>query len=119
MSETDNVVAFERDLPTSKLKPRNPDKANCRHRKIWVSQDEPMVECVQCGSVVDPYAWIRAFTADWNAIQMSHELFKKAAAEEQAEIKRKLRQLRKEYASEAERLRDDREVMVMPARERV
>jgi hypothetical protein len=38
----------------------------CKHWKIYVWTREPIIECQDCGAIVDPYYWLRLTMDNWD-----------------------------------------------------
>jgi hypothetical protein len=114
----DNVVSFRKDVPSARLKRLdwNDKRATCRHRCIEVWVKEPIIECSDCGAVVDPFAWIRDLTNEWEEVDRRRDQLRQDAEREMAEIKKQLRMLRGDLRDEKERREAERAVMVLPPR---
>lgn len=119
--DDDNVISFRTAAPSAQMKKLewSDKRSRCDHRQIEVWPKEPIIECVACGVVVDPYAWIRDRCRDWERVMDNVKYKKNAAEQEMKEILGKLRALRKEYASEAEKRSAERAVMILPAQKHV
>lgn len=111
MSEETNVVAFRKDVPTASFKRLDADdlRATCQHRRVCVGMRDPILECAECQAPVDPYVWIRTLTREWDEVCRQHEEKKRSAEREIEVLKKRLRVLRGEYESEAERIAEERE----------
>lgn len=79
---------------------------------MW--QSETVIECADCGAVVDPYVWIRARCHDWHQMLDHIQDQEKQAKAELEKIKKSLRLLRKEYESEVEKKAVESAVMILP-----
>lgn len=112
------VIAFRKAPPSSRLKRLEDDemRLTCRHINVEIWAAEPILECTDCGAVVDPYAWIRTLTREWDAYEKRREDTKREVEREMAELQKRLRILRKEYQDESERCAAEREIAVLPPR---
>lgn len=122
MSEDEsNVLDLKAGLPSARLKRLDfgDKRARCRHRAIAVWPREPIIECVNCGAVVDPYEWIRTVCRNWEMMKNNQEIERAETAAEIAELKKALKVLRREYAGEAERRQLESAVAILPPRRRV
>lgn len=116
MAEDDNVVSFRSGAPSARLKELDwsDARARCQHRSVMVWAKEPILECQDCGAVVDPYAWIRARCADWSSLIAPLKRKKAEMEGEIAELRKALRALRGEFKDEAERRAAERALHVWP-----
>lgn len=39
---------------------RNDKRSTCRHPSVWIWESEPIMECRDCGAMIDPFVWMRA-----------------------------------------------------------
>lgn len=117
MSE-DKVVAFRAGAPSMRLKSLDwtDKRAHCKHVAVQVWQDEPILECKDCGAVVDPYRWIRDRCATWKKMEDEVGYRVKAAKGEMEDLQKSLRILRGEYKDERERRQAETALMVLPPR---
>ncbi len=115
------VIGFRSGAPSARLKAFNgtDPRPNCQHRRIEIWAKEPVVECIDCGSVVDPYWWLRRRCEDWKQAMQAIELKMNAAKQEVEELKAALRILRREYKDEAEKRKAETALMHLPPRSRV
>lgn len=116
MSDDDKVVPFVPSTPSMAFKERGGDikRAICKHWRIAVSQDEPMIECRDCGAIVDPYRWLRQSIGQWDGAIREREFKIQQLDGEIEGRKTALRLIRKEYESEAEKRRAERAIAVLP-----
>ena len=121
MDGDDKIVDFRKGAPSARLKTLDwqDKRSRCEHRSIEVWEKEPILECADCGAVVDPYVWIRRTVGDWKRIVDRHKWEKNEAEREAKEIKQQLRMLRKEFATETEKRRYDSAVMILPPQNRM
>lgn len=114
----DNVIGFRPGPPSARLKSLDwkDKRANCRHRRIEVWTKEPIIECADCGAVVDPYAWMRATIGEWKEMVDAVKYQRRAIEGEIEELKKGLRILRKEYRDEREKQEAANHLMIMPPR---
>lgn len=114
--DEENVVSFRSASPSARLKKFDHDdkRQHCQHKSIEVWCKEPIIECTACGAVVDPYWWIRERCNDWREMVAAITWRRDEAQRELDELKARLRILRKEYATEAERIRAESQLMHMP-----
>lgn len=112
------VVTFRSASPSARLKKFDADdkRQQCQHKRIEVWRKEPIIECAECGAVVDPYWWMRERCQDWRQMVDAVTYRRDEAQRELDELKKHLRILRKEYATEAERIRAEQQLMHMPPR---
>lgn len=117
-SPDSNVITFRRDVPASRIKrpEGNAKRQCCQHRQVEIWACEPVLECRDCGAMVDPYDWIRTLTHEWGDVERQHAYRKREAEREMAEIEKKLRALRGEFRDETERREASRAIAVLPAR---
>lgn len=119
MSDEGNVVEFKVTAPSARMKQFD-DVANkrrsCEHKRVEVWGTEPILECSDCGGVVDPYDWIRKRCRDWKQMVDSVKYNVASAKEELDGLKTAIRLLRKEYKDELEKARACRELFVRPPR---
>lgn len=116
--EDDKIVAFRPGVPSMRLKSLDwtDKRAHCKHTAIEVWQDEPILECKDCGAVVDPYRWIRDRCATWKRMEDEVDYRVKEAKGELKELTKALRILRGEYEGERERRQAETALMVLPPR---
>lgn len=121
MSDDGKVVSFRSLAPSARLKKfdHTDIRANCQHDRIQVWVKEPIIECADCGSVVDPYYWIRRRCSDWQRLHDGVTFQISEAKAELDELRAALKILRGQYRSEAERRRAEHHLMIMPPRRRV
>jgi hypothetical protein len=114
--EEDNIIEFRKAAPSARLKPFDGTEkhATCKHDRVEIWRREPILECADCGVVVDPYAWIRDRVSDWHHMVSEVEYRRSEAQRELDGLKEKLRILRKEYGSEVEKRRAEHALMVLP-----
>lgn len=107
MDDSGNVVEFKKGAPSARLKSLAVDdkRRGCPHRSIEVWPKEPIIECATCGTVVDPYWWLRERCADWREMVQSVEWRRDEAKRELDELRAQLRVL-------------ERQLMIMPPRKR-
>lgn len=117
MSE-ENVIEFRKAAPSARLKEFEGTEKHvaCQHRHVEIWRREPILECADCGVVVDPYAWIRDRVIDWRQMVSDVEYRRDEAQRELNELKARLRVLRKEYSSEIEKRQAEHALMVLPPR---
>jgi hypothetical protein len=120
MADEDNIVEFRAAAPSARLK--NLDwqdkRARCRHKRVEIWRKEPILECTDCGAVVDAHQWIRDRCQDWAQV-MSNLKFKKQEIEaEIGELKKARRILRKKYKDDREKRDAERALMHMPPQRR-
>lgn len=84
--------------------------------RVAVWGNEPILECSDCGGVVDPYKWIRERCADWKQMVDAVQWKVSAAKEELEGLRTAIRLLRKEYKDEVEKARAERNMFVQPPR---
>jgi len=115
-----NIVDFKSSAPSARLKSfdRSAKHTSCRHKQIEVWHREPIIECQNCGVVVDPYQWIRDRCRDHDQMMNSLEYQKQALQGEIEELKKMRRVLRREYRDERERRDTERAVAVLPPQSR-
>lgn len=119
---SDNVVSFRAAAPSARLKELDwtDKRARCEHKKIEVWAKEPILECRDCGAVVDPYAWIRSRINDWRYWQEAERAKYDDLKREREDLQKQVRILRGEYKDEAERVAAERAaaraVAIMPPR---
>ena len=118
MGDDDKVVQFRSaELPSRVKRPDDPKRrAGCQHKRTSIWMDEPILECSDCGAIIDPYCWIREQATKWDQIQGRVDYARKEADREMADIKKQLRQLRGEYADEKEHQATKKALMVLPPR---
>ena len=116
----DNVVNFRPVGPSASLKKQDwtDKRRQCQHVAVEVWADEPILECQECGAVVDPYRWIRDRVSDWDQITARQEFRKREIVAELNELRAALKVLRGEYADERERQAAKSALMVLPPRRR-
>lgn len=120
MSDEDNIVEFRTGAPSARLK--NLDwqdkRARCKHKRVEIWRKEPILECTDCGAVVDAHQWIRDRCQDWAQV-MSNLKFKKQEIEAEIdELKKARRILRRKYKDERERREAEGALMHMPPQRR-
>lgn len=121
MSDDPVVIDFRSAAPSARMKTFDIDdkRPHCPHKKIVVWRKEPILECDTCGSVVDPYYWIRQRCEDWKSAQDAVDWKVREANAELEELRAALKILRAEYGNETEKLRARQHLMIMPPRRRV
>lgn len=114
----DNVIDFKQGAPSAKMKRFDGTEKHlsCKHRHVEIWRREPILECTDCGVVVDPWQWIRDRCSDWKEMLAAVEWKRDEAQRELNELKERLRVIRKEYASEIEKRRAEHALMVLPPR---
>jgi hypothetical protein len=114
----DKIVAFRSAAPSMRLKSLDwtDKRSQCKHFAVQVWSNEPILECCDCGAVVDPYQWIRARIAAWSNMEIDASFRVKEARAELEELKKTLRVLRAEYKDEKERREAETALMVLPRR---
>jgi len=112
----DKVIKFAPGTPSMAFRERALDakKSLCRHWRIAVDSREPIVECRDCGAIVDPYAWIRQSIGNWDGPIREREFKIKQLDDEITNRKSALRILRNECATEAEKRHAARAIAVLP-----
>lgn len=116
-----NVVEFKSAAPSARMKqfddlPELNKRRFCGHKHVVVWGTEPIIECADCGGVVDPYKWIRDRCADWREMEAAISYKIQAAKEELEGLRAAVRMLRGEYKDEMEKARACRELFVRPPR---
>ena len=113
-----DIVDISTAAPSARFKvlDRDDKRLRCPHKRIEVWPKEPIIECADCGAVVDPFQWIRDRCADWKQMVASVDWKVADAKRELEELKREIRLLRKEFKDEAEKEAASRRLMVMPPR---
>lgn len=112
----EKVVDFRKAAPSARLKALDwkDKRSRCEHYRVEIWQKEPILECADCGAVVDPHVWIRKTVGDWARVIERQKWEMNAAKIECDEIKQQLRMLRKEFANEAEKHKYDSCLMMLP-----
>lgn len=120
MPDDDKVVSFRSGAPSARLKELhwNDKRALCQHMSVEVWTSEPILECADCGAVVDPYQWIRNRVKDWAHMENEAKYRVDDAKREIADLKKTLKALRGEVDDAAEANRVKHALMVMPPRRR-
>lgn len=114
-----NIVEFKASAPTARMKQFDdvPDKRRfCKHVHVEIWGNEPILECGDCGGVVDPYKWIRDRVSDWRQMESAVAFKVREAKEELEGLRASIRILRGEYKDELEKARACRELFVRPPR---
>lgn len=93
-------------------------RSSCQHERIEIWPREPIIECADCGVVVDPYYWLRRVCERWRMVEDTAAYRARALKDEADEIKKSLRILRAEYKDESERREAERSLMRLPPRKR-
>jgi hypothetical protein len=118
-----NVVEFRRldSSPSAQLKRLDitDKKRSCQHKKVHIWVSEPILECKDCGAIVDPYWWMRQTIGSWSSIYDGIKFQENEARKELEALKREIRKLRREFKDEAERQAPDREIMRLPPSRKV
>ena len=120
MPDEDNIIEFRVGAPSARLKDLDwkDKRSRCEHRRVEIWRKEPILECSDCGAVVDAHQWIRDRCQDWAQV-MSNLKFKRQEIETEIEqLKKARRILRKKYKDENERRAAERALMVMPPQRR-
>lgn len=113
--DDDRVVPFVPGTPSMAFREHTDHKrAFCQHWRIAVDQREPMIECRDCGAIVDPYHWLRQSIRNWDAPIRDREAKIRQLDNEIEGRKKALRLLRKESADEAEKRQAARAIAVLP-----
>ena len=121
-AEDNNVVSFRAAAPSARLKDLDwtDKRAQCKHKNVEIWAKEPIIECSECGAVVDPYDWIRDRVKDWRHWHHAEFIKYKELKREREELQKQVRILRGEYRDEAERVAAERNaaraIAVMPPR---
>jgi hypothetical protein len=116
VSEPDNIVSFRAAGASALFKDRQtlPERRlDCRHKPIWVYADEPILECRNCGAIVDPFRWIRDRVNEWKSMQAAVDWKIAEAKRELDGLRTAIRQLRGEWKDESEKRRT---LMIQPPR---
>lgn len=118
MADDSNIIEFRAGAPSARLKEFDGTEKHltCKHHHVEIWRREPILECRDCGVVVDAHAWIRDRVNDWREMVRAVEWKRDEAQRELDELKARLRVLRQEYASEIEKRRAEHQLMVMPPR---
>lgn len=116
----DKVVAFRAGDGRPRLKSLsgNEQRAMCQHDEVEIWPREPILECAQCGAVVDPYEWIRKAVGRWKRFEQAAQWKVDELKREADELMAGLRILRAEYKDEAERRRAERAIAHLPPQNR-
>jgi hypothetical protein len=116
MSEDGKVINFKTAAPSARMKQFDAadKRPSCPHHHIEIWHKEPIIECQDCGAVVDPYYWIRQRCEDWRQMEDAVQWRINAAKRELEELRVAVRLVRKEYKDEAEKRQAERQLMVMP-----
>lgn len=119
MSEEDNIVNFKAaSAPSARVKTWRDvgeKRAMCRHTHVEVYSNEPILECKDCGGIVDPYVWIRQRCADWKQMEDAIHYRITSAKDEYENLKKAIRHLRGEWKDEVEKNRAERHsLMIRP-----
>ena len=120
MADEENIIEFRAATPSARLKKLDwqDKRSRCPHRRVEIWSKEPILECADCGAVVDAHQWIRDRCQDW-AQMMSNLKFKRQEIEtEIEELKKARRILRKKYKDEREKREAERAIMIMPPQRR-
>ncbi len=115
----DNVInLMDAAVPSARLKQLDwsDKRARCEHKHVLVWSNEPILECKDCGGIVDPYQWIRGRARDWKSIIDNVEGKKKLIEMEIADLQKALRLLKGEFKDERERQEAKRMLMILPKR---
>ena len=115
--DDDKIVAFRKSSePSARLKGLdwNDKRTFCRHGAVQVWDKEPILECCDCGAVVDPYQWIRDRCHEWAGMVASVQYRIDAAKLEMVELKKALKVLRKAHGAAVEAGRAQQALMVLP-----
>lgn len=120
MTDDSNIIEFQKGAPSARLKQFEGTEKHvgCKHRRVEIWPREPILECADCGVVVDAHAWIRDRVIDWRQMVNDVEWKRDEAQRELNELKERLRILRKEYNSEIEKRRAEAALMALPPRRR-
>lgn len=118
MADDSNIVEFRAGAPSARLKQFDGTEKHvgCQHRRVEIWPREPILECADCGVMVDAHEWIRSRVHDWRQMVSAVEWKRDEAQREINELKERLHMLRKEYATEIEKRRAEHALMVMPPR---
>ena len=119
MADGGNIVKFQAGAPSARMKSLTDDLAKrrcCKHEHVEIWMNEPILECADCGGVVDPYTWIRNRVTDWKQMVNAVEWKVRETKEELEGLKAQVRILRAEYKDELEKARACRELFVRPPR---
>jgi hypothetical protein len=112
----EKVVSIRSAAPSARLKKLdwNDERAQCPHKHIEVWPKEPIIECADCGVVVDPYYWIRQRCHDWQSMEAAVEFRVRQLKDEKAGLEKAIRILKNECSSEAEKRAAARAIAVLP-----
>lgn len=113
-----DVIDIKKALPSARFKSLewSDKRTTCKHDQVEIWPREPILECSNCGAVVDAYAWIRQVCERWRDME-AQVRFKVADMKREADdLKKALRILRAEYKDENERRQAERALMIMPPR---
>ena len=107
MSDEAKVIDFKsHTAPSARVKSWQDvgDKRSaCPHIHVEVYDKEPILECRDCGGIVDPYWWIRRRCADWKQMTDAVEYKVKDTKRELEELRVAVRHLRGEWKDAAEK----------------
>lgn len=118
MADDEKIIQFRDAAPSVRLKrlEATDQRRVCKHRSTLISMEEPILECADCGAIIDPHQWIRILTKEWEQVQNRVEFMRVEAEREMKEIRKQLRVIRGEYADEKERQEVKKTLMVLPPR---
>ena len=110
----DNIVKLADFAPSLSVKRVDwtEKRARCKHRAISVWAKEPIVECRDCGAVVDPIQWIRDRCNDFDYLQAEKKRLESDIAALQESKKLARAAVRREREKAHREL--DRQAMVLP-----
>lgn len=119
MADETNIVDFKASAaPSARVKTWQDvgeKRAMCRHTHVEVYSNEPILECKDCGGIVDPYVWIRKRCSDWKQMEDAVQCRISMAKAEYEDLKKAVRHLRGEWKDEVEKNRAERRsLMIRP-----
>jgi hypothetical protein len=122
---TDNIISFQSAAPSARFRKLDTTDAGerkrqtCQHRAVLVWSREPVLECKDCGGIVDPYQWIRDRVRDWENMISAEKYKVDEIKRESEQLKKALRFLRKEFADEREKYEAEHAVATLPPKHRI
>ncbi len=120
MSDENNIIKFRAGVPSARLK--NFDwkdkRSRCNHPRVEIWRKEPILECVDCGAVIDPHQWIRDRCLDWAQLMSTLKFQRQEIEGEIVELKKARRILRRKYKDDREKREAERAIMHMPPQRR-
>lgn len=104
----DNIIQFN-EIKSTSVQKKNKTYHDCEHKRVYVSEDSPYLECRDCGKDLDPIWFLRNLATKENYAKCLYESLKR----NKEDLEKKISEMNKFHCEHCKRFsRIDRSIWV-------